>query len=205
MDPNEWRVCLVPRKMLQYVCDRPRERKLRLLTCGALRSVWQRLPDERCRAAVELAERLADGQATDVERQALWLQLAQARDLALQHGAQDLALWFRDARSALTENMAEYWPPAEVNGRTLCDLIRDLFAPYHDCHIEPDWLAWNSGTVAKMARVIYDERRFAEVPILGDALEEAGCSDQGILTHCRAPKAVHVRGCWVLDALLNLS
>jgi hypothetical protein len=205
MRPSDWRKCLVPRLMLEFVRNRATDRKYRLLTCAALRSVWDRLPDDRCREAVELAERYAEGRATDAERQATWQQMERARDQALVHGAQDAAMWYRDVRNALAEHLNQYTPPAEINGRKLCDLIRDLFMPFPGIQIDPDWLAWNNGTVAKMARVIYDERRFAEVPILGDALEEAGCMDQDILVHCRAPKGVHVAGCWVLDLLLNQS
>jgi hypothetical protein len=50
-----------------------------------------------------------------------------------------------------------------------------------------------------MARAIYDGHRFTDLPILADALEEAGCTDAAILAHCRTGE--HVRGCWALDAL----
>jgi hypothetical protein len=53
-----------------------------------------------------------------------------------------------------------------------------------------------------MAEEIYAARRFEQLPILADALEEAGCTDRMILEHCRQP-GVHVRGCWVLDLLLG--
>lgn len=69
--------------------------------------------------------------------------------------------------------------------------------------IDPAWLQWNGGTVAALAGRIYDERSFHDLPILADALEEAGCQDQKILRHCRELGAVHVRGCWLLDLLLN--
>jgi hypothetical protein len=49
---------------------------------------------------------------------------------------------------------------------------------------------------------VYDERAFDRMPVLGDALEEAGCTDEGVLSHCRS--GVHARGCWVVDALLGL-
>ncbi len=64
------------------------------------------------------------------------------------------------------------------------------------------WLAWNGGTVQKVAQSIYDERAFDRMPILADALEEAGCTNQDILGHCRQPRE-HVRGCWVVDLLLG--
>jgi hypothetical protein len=65
---------------------------------------------------------------------------------------------------------------------------------------DPSWLAWNDGTVAKLAAAIYDERRFADLPILADALEDAGCADAAVLAHCRGG-GEHVRGCWVVDLL----
>jgi ATP-dependent Clp protease ATP-binding subunit ClpA len=67
--------------------------------------------------------------------------------------------------------------------------------------IDPSWLSWNNGAVAKLARVIHDDRRWEDLPVLADALEEAGCTDQKILDHCRRP-GKHVGGCWVLDLVL---
>jgi hypothetical protein len=55
-----------------------------------------------------------------------------------------------------------------------------------------------------MAAVIYRERRFGDLGIVGDALEEAGCDDADLLDHCRAA-VPHARGCWVVDALLGLT
>ncbi|WP_255359505.1 hypothetical protein [Gemmata sp. SH-PL17] len=40
------------------------------------------------------------------------------------------------------------------------------------------------------------------MPILGDALQDAGCDSADVLNHCREP-AVHVRGCWVVDLVLG--
>jgi hypothetical protein len=56
--------------------------------------------------------------------------------------------------------------------------------------------------VLKVAQVIYDERRFELLPVLADALEEAGCSGEEIIGHCRSA-GPHARGCWVVDALLG--
>lgn len=84
-----------------------------------------------------------------------------------------------------------------------CYLIRDIFGnPFRPPHFDPAWLMWNNGTVVELVRGIYDDRRFTDMPILGDALEEAGCTDPIVLTHCRKP-AEHVRGCWLLDRLLE--
>jgi hypothetical protein len=83
-------------------------------------------------------------------------------------------------------------------------LVRDLFgnpfrlAPFPD----PSWLAWQDGAVVKLAQAIYADRAFDRLPVLADALEEAGCHDPDILAHCRQP-GPHVRGCWVVDLLLG--
>ena len=67
-----------------------------------------------------------------------------------------------------------------------------------------DLLSWNSGKIFNLAQGIYDERAFEHLPILADALEEAGCTNADILNHCRQP-GEHVRGCWVVDLLLGKS
>jgi hypothetical protein len=65
-------------------------------------------------------------------------------------------------------------------------------------------LTWNDGTVIKIAQAIYNERAFERLPILADALEDAGCDNADILRHCREP-GEHMRGCWVVDLLLGKS
>src|SRR5262249_3489199 len=82
-------------------------------------------------------------------------------------------------------------------------LLRDIIGnPFRPVAINPAWLTWNGGTVPKVAQAIYDERAFDRMPVLADALEDAGCSDAAVLNHCRQP-GVHVRGCWVVDLLLG--
>jgi hypothetical protein len=58
--------------------------------------------------------------------------------------------------------------------------------------------AWRTSTVVALAQQMYDARDFAVMPILGDALQDAGCDSDDILDHCRGP-GPHVRGCWVVD------
>jgi hypothetical protein len=81
--------------------------------------------------------------------------------------------------------------------------VRDIFVnPFHPVALDRAWLAWRDGTIPKLAQGIYDDRAFDRLPILADALEEAGCTNADILRHCREP-GEHVRGCWVLDLLLG--
>jgi hypothetical protein len=82
-------------------------------------------------------------------------------------------------------------------------LLHDLFGNVlRGAAVDPCCLGWADGTVAKMAATIYGGRRFGDLVILADALEDAGCTDADLLDHCRQPGA-HVRGCWVLDLLLG--
>jgi hypothetical protein len=81
-----------------------------------------------------------------------------------------------------------------------CNVLREIFGnPFRSLAIDS---ACNGGTVPKIARVIYDEQAYDRLPILADALEEAGCDKEEILNHCRQP-GFHVRGCWALDLLLG--
>jgi hypothetical protein len=85
-------------------------------------------------------------------------------------------------------------------------LLSDIFGslPFRSVSINPVWLTWNDGTVVKLAQGIYDGRVFDRLPVLADALEDAGCSDRAPLDHLRGP-GPHVRGCWVVDLVLAKS
>jgi hypothetical protein len=99
-----------------------------------------------------------------------------------------------------TEN---YDPATRAEIKRHAELFRDIFgSPFHRVTVDASWLNWNFGTVPAIARHIYDERRFENMSILADALEDAGCGDAAILDHCRG-SGPHVRGCWVLDLLLG--
>jgi hypothetical protein len=80
------------------------------------------------------------------------------------------------------------------------NIIRDVFGnPFRVVMVEPAWLTSN---VVSLAQTIYDDRAFDRMPLLGDAIEETGCDSSDILDHCRS-QVEHVRGCWVVDALLG--
>jgi hypothetical protein len=64
----------------------------------------------------------------------------------------------------------------------------------------PAWLTWQGGLIPTLGRAIQSEHRLADLPILADALEEAGCTDEAILNHCRQP-GDHVKGCWALELI----
>jgi hypothetical protein len=83
-------------------------------------------------------------------------------------------------------------------------VFRDVFGnPFRPVTLAPSVLAWNDGTVPRMTRGIYDERAFERLPVLADALLDAGCDDEELLAHCRSG-GQHVRGCWAVDLVLGL-
>jgi hypothetical protein len=83
-------------------------------------------------------------------------------------------------------------------------LLRDIFGnPFRPSPPLPaEVLAWNDGTVVRLARAMYEARDFRNMGVLADALLDAGCADEELLAHCRGG-GEHVRGCWAVDALLG--
>jgi hypothetical protein len=81
-------------------------------------------------------------------------------------------------------------------------LVLDLFGnPFRPITLDP---TWRTPAVVQLARSLYEERRFEDMPVLADALEEAGCQDAAVLGHCRSP-GPHVRECWAVDLMLGRS
>jgi hypothetical protein len=214
--------------MLELLGPRLSRRKQVLLACGSfhlayparLRSkVEYILPWEL--PAREVAERFVDGGATREELTTVRaiIEKALADDpypTDLMHntlpdtGGQALNL----LRLACVElnsllEIPEGGMPYErpfpfYDSRREAELVRDVFGnPFRPLPaVAPSWLLWNDGTVEKLARGIYEERAFDRMPILADALADAGCTDESILAHCRA-SSPHIRGCWVIDRLLG--
>ena len=83
---------------------------------------------------------------------------------------------------------------------TQVEIIRDIFGnPFRPVPFAP---SWRTTTAVAVVRQMYDTRDFAAMPVLADALQEAGCDSNDILAHCRGP-GPHVRGCWVVDLVLG--
>lgn len=101
--------------------------------------------------------------------------------------------WVSSWAASATTDVPGEW---KVQG----DLFRDIFGnPFRPVTLDPEWL---TSTVTALARHMYDSLDFTAMPILADALEEVGCENADILSHCRGP-GPHVRGCWVVDLVLG--
>lgn len=80
------------------------------------------------------------------------------------------------------------------------NFVRCIFGnPFRPVTFSP---IWNTSTVLALADAIYEDRAWDRMPILADAIEEAGCEEVAILDHCRGP-GPHARGCSVVDGVLG--
>ncbi len=232
MTESEWLKAADPRPMLEHLrvaCGVTRRkggrRKFRLFACNCLRDVWHLLDDERSRHAVEVAERYCDNLATaealetaaDSAQRVLnrsfsnW-QAAEAANhvcrtrfdsgnhSSVVHAAISAATaWARD-RPASTKRPK----PGKQRDAKLAEhanWLRDIFGnPFRPVTFSPEW---RTDTAIALARTMYDSREFSAMPILADALQDAGCDIDDVLNHCRDAEQVHVRGCWVVDLVLE--
>jgi hypothetical protein len=88
-----------------------------------------------------------------------------------------------------------------LTGPALREIVHELFGnPFRPVRIDPSWLTWQRGTVPALARTVAEERAFERLPILADALEDAGCAERALLEHLRRPGG-HLGGCWALGLL----
>jgi hypothetical protein len=95
------------------------------------------------------------------------------------------------ARSADSERIAQ------------AAIVRDILGnPFRRAKFNK---GWHTSTSVELARQMYDSRDFSIMPILADALEDTGCDNDDVLSHCRDPRGTHVRGCWVVDLVLGKS
>jgi hypothetical protein len=211
MTEAEWLACDDAWSLLNFLRTTLRApvRKMRLVFCAACRDVWDELTDPRYRRAVEVAELFADKLVGDDERAAAWD--AVATNGASRSDPLRKATMLTVGRNMTAPNCLHYLsrPRAghdanELRARTgVRDvvLIRDIFGnPFRPVSFDP---AWRTDTAVALARTMYDSREFSAMPILADALQDAGCEDEQILTHCRDANQLHVRGCWVCDLVLN--
>jgi hypothetical protein len=82
--------------------------------------------------------------------------------------------------------------------------MRPLFLEHFGDILRPATLdpSCRTTTAIQLAQQMYDSRDFSAMPILADALQDAGCDNADLLDHCRGP-GPHVRGCWVVDLVLG--
>jgi hypothetical protein len=219
MTEVEWLACEDPKLMLAHLKGKISGRKVRLLSCACTRRVWNFVSDERLKKALDNLERVADnprleklrieaGKLASSFRQQHYDEPGKEEEISiaaeLWKGSQK-TIWRVGA--ACGEGAAAAFAWAGVNEfdkrqqmerKNQTILLRDIF-PFHPITLDPSWL---TSTVVALAQQMYESRDFSAMPILSDALQDAGCSNDAILDHCRGP-GPHTRGCWVVDGCLS--
>jgi hypothetical protein len=205
----QWAECGQAGDLLALLRGRASPRKFRLFAAACCRRLWGRCHDRRTRRLIETAERFAAGAAgADELREAV--RANEATDPAPQRWAAANAAEADDAEAAAR---AAFWAAHclarsglgqatfREESAAQCRLARDIFGnPFRPVSLDPAWLKWNGGLVGRLAQGVYDEGRFVELPVVGLALEQAGCDVPEALDHCQQ-QGGHVKGCWVVDLL----
>ncbi|HEY1189490.1 MAG TPA: hypothetical protein VGE74_17695 [Gemmata sp.] len=227
MTETEWLACNHPDDMLPFLQGVVSDRKLRLVACEACRDLFGLLSrlapgavpdDEVVWSGLHAAERFLETRLRPGELEAVsslvyahsnskrWLEYAiasTARPSAWEACDQTF-MGLRD----FADEVGWYLPGPvpEMDGAGFWDgvrqaaLLRDVFGnPFRPAAFAPEW---RTDTVVALAAQMYETRSFEAMPILGDALQDAGCDSDEVLSHCRGP-GPHVRGCFVADLALG--
>jgi hypothetical protein len=198
--------------MLEAIEDQIQGRKWRLFMCACARRCLKQMPSEACRNTVAISEAYADGEVSaDAMISAAFAcnapdERAHPREVYSACCAAIEAVsigdeYLFDCTLRLIDSAADTFENEAAEYAAQADLIRDIFGnPFRPVAFSPDW---QTDTVVSLARTMYESREFGAMPILADALQDAGCDNTDILAHCRDTAQVHVRGCWVVDLVLG--
>ena len=233
MTEVEWLVADSPWPMLSHLEGESRERKLRLLACHCCRRIRHIIPAEEARRCIEVAELYAEGLASRDDLDAsirnsmeacVKLPIPRGKDVSDAINAVSRMHRSRDGGRSLCHGLAaSAWATSEASRARRSDesadefnarrerlfeeefarqarLFREVFGnPFRPVSFSP---SWRTETALILARQMYESRDFSLMRILADALQDAGCEDEQILNHCHHD-GPHVRGCWVVDLVLD--
>jgi hypothetical protein len=219
MTEAEWLAAERPLELLRYLHKATDmfDRKFRLFGVACCRRVAEQIPEFALSEVIDGCERLADNfvssRLTSLRRTADGI-IQRARFVEMESDVESVE--YAMAVCQLTEYPIEPEHCADSCMQALCghddydagcgemlfqvDLLRDIVGnPFRPVLFDP---AWRTQTAVLLARGMYESRDFGAMPILADALQDAGCDNDDVLNHCRGP-GPHVRGCWVVDLVLG--
>jgi hypothetical protein len=214
MPEEKWHTCNNPFGMLAVIGSLVSDRRIRLFALHACRGCPTLPAHDTIEEAVKIGERWLEGKASEGEMRIALESIEWGRgEMCESLNYLSEAVWsvFQPSPADVTtfeaviDHLGAIHTLTDINGRVdesypaQCQLLRELFA-FRPVALEPSWL---TSTVVALAAGIYEEKAFERMPILADALQDAGCDNDDILTHCRDQRQVHLRGCWVLDLLLQ--
>jgi len=212
MTEKEWLSCNYAMNMIRHLGDRAGKRKLDLLAAACFRRIWHLLPGPKSRGVVEVLERHADGEVTTAAltaaRLAVWEDASlvdnpegdkHPSEVAIAAVSMDTILDMLTTAADAT-GCAHEGATTGPEEKEQCVLAHEIFGnPFRSITFSP---SWRTDTAVSLARTMYESREFGALPILADALQDAGCDSAAILDHCRGA-GPHVRGCWVMDLILG--
>ena len=210
MTEQEWLAATDPRPMLSALTPETCLRKSRLFMVACSRRHFGKAVQE-CKEAIDAAERFADGveQVQTLIRLRERLPPSDTDDDGSPPPFPATAFWITHGEYTqgeqvryLMDQVVLLMQDAGGRGEQVAQvaLLLDIFGnPFRPVTSDPSWL---TSTVVSLAEGIDTQRAFDRMPILADALQDAGCDAADILDHCRRAVS-HVRGCWVIDLLLG--
>ncbi|QEL17145.1 hypothetical protein [Limnoglobus roseus] len=218
MTEDEWLTVNEPSPMLQFVHGKGSDRKLRLFAVACCDRISRLISTEPGRRCVEVARRMADGLAIPGERRAAVIAAMGDGDTtpaaACVGAVSAYEAAVRTADHAAIAVGREHFPELFESGDRIPEwyeiagheelaqshLLRDIFGnPFRPSALDPSRV---SDTARSIARSAYEDRAWDRLPILADALEDAGCEEGELLGHLRGG-GPHARGCWVVDLILG--
>jgi hypothetical protein len=224
MTEKEWLSAKEASALALHLRASKHPRKARLYGVACCRQAMQLAPEPRLLPLLDAAERFAEGELTWDDLKPLRRVLATIRKgLGEPFGPDEAAICVVKAVDRATNKPAAVAVSADEEARNAAAALarpkwvtgskraekqhiafaHDIFGnPFRPVAFDS---AWRTDTVLSLARVMYETRDFAAMPILADALQDVGCEHAAVLDHCRDPQAAHVRGCWVVDLVLGKS
>lgn len=194
MDELEWLDCNDPYpRQLLVVQEYASVRKLRLIAAALVRHLQSRPEHEEAKSCDDVIEVFAD-------RPRPWEELepelyARPGNWRFTHvlARSDLTFVVKELRKLVA---FYHYDLSDYPLRLIHEVVGNPFRPVEFS------AKWRTDTAVTLARQMYDSRDFSAMPILADALQDAGCDNEEVLSHCRGA-GPHVRGCWVVDGVLG--
>jgi hypothetical protein len=221
-----------PAPLLAHLKAKATDRKLLLFAAACCRQAWHFVSDARLPRLLATVEKAADKPLTprarssaqercftvadsdlDDMQQCLGYELWHALKQPDERGVSSIGEWAAaaygyDARGPESSSAAvrrgtdrKFQRGKAAERARQVPLVHELFGdPFSRAKLDP---AWRTDTAVSIARTAYEKREFGALPILADALQDAGCNHDCLLTHLRDTVAPHYRGCWALDWVLG--
>ncbi len=203
MSEKAWRSAKTAKELFLLLDPDHSSRKLRRFVLACVARLIQIDPSSKYVATLAFAEKLADDEANIDQDE--WIVAFEYSQDQLNEGSPDITAWLLSLTVGDYASDEAHWVLESMRGQSIDEavpmgLFRDIFGnPFRPVDFAP----WRTDTAVSLARQMYESREFSAMPILADALQDAGCDNDEVLNHCRG-QGPHVRGCWVVDGVLGL-